>query len=324
MPGWAAWILVHAAVAVFGTVWALRYALRMQLLDQPGERRSHATVTPRGGGIAIVFALLLASLWLAVVFPQARVQLQAFVVGLLLMAGIGWLDDHRPLSPWPRLAVQAVAGLLLAWATGQASGQPWLALVAFVLAVGLVNVWNFMDGINGLATSQAMIAAVGLALVLPQPWNWLAAAFAVAAGGFLPFNFPQARIFLGDVGSGSLGYTLAALLAAGLAAAPRSASWLALPVCAFIVDAGFTLAWRMLRGERWWTPHVEHLYQRWARRWGHATITVAYALFSMLAVALMLHGLGPGGGAGQWIPGLCYLVAVAIWLGGHSMEHGQR
>ncbi|KAF1709680.1 lipopolysaccharide biosynthesis protein [Pseudoxanthomonas sangjuensis] len=322
MPDWPAWILLHAAAAAAVTVWALRYALRRRLLDQPGERPSPDQAPPRGGGVALVVVLLLGCAWLIAAFPPARGQLSAFAAGLLLVAGIGWLDDHRPLAPWPRLVVQAVAGLLLAWAAWSAGGQIWLAVAAFVLAMGLVNVWNFMDGINGLATSQAMIAAAGLALVLPQPWNWLAAGLAAAAAGFLPFNFPRARIFLGDVGSGGLGYALAALLTAGLVVAPDAYGWLALPVCAFVVDAGFTLAWRMLKGERWWTPHVEHVYQRWARRHGHVTICTAYAVFSVGAVGLMLHGLRPGGAAGAWIPGFWYLGAALVWIWGHGKEHG--
>jgi UDP-N-acetylmuramyl pentapeptide phosphotransferase/UDP-N-acetylglucosamine-1-phosphate transferase len=291
------------------------------LFDQPGARRSHAVATPRGGGIAIVAALLPGSVWLMLAFPMMRTYLLAFVIGLLLVAGIGWLDDHRPLSPWPRLAVQAIASLLLAWATWVAGGDLWPALAAFVLSMVLVNIWNFMDGTNGLATSQALIAATGFALILPSPWRWLAAVLAAAAAGFLPFNFPRARIFLGDVGSGSLGYALAALLAAGLVVAPGSAVWLALPVCAFVVDAGFTLVWRIMRGERWWTPHVEHAYQRWARRWGHVTICAAYAMFSVLATGLMLSGLRMQ--AKVWVVVGCYLLAAVIWMQSRRKERGQ-
>lgn len=144
-----------------------------------------------------------------------------FLPGLLIVAGIGWWDDHKPLSPWLRLVVQGVAALALAAGAGWESGQ-WLpALLAFGAAMVLVNVWNFMDGINGLASGQAALAALGYAALLTGEWHWLALALLAGCVGFLPFNFPRARIFLGDVGSGALGYVLAALLAAGLIQLPE-------------------------------------------------------------------------------------------------------
>jgi UDP-N-acetylmuramyl pentapeptide phosphotransferase/UDP-N-acetylglucosamine-1-phosphate transferase len=331
LRGLLIWILFCAALTMLGIVWAMRYARRKQLFDQPGERRSHVTVTPRGGGIAIVITLLLVGGLMASSLPFDRMRLEfAFVIGLVLVAGIGWLDDHRPLSPWLRLAVHAIASLLLAWATWEESGMWWMALVAFVLSMVLVNVWNFMDGINGLATSQAMIAATGFAWLLPPSsisfLSWLPVTLAAATAGFLPFNFPRARIFLGDVGSGSLGYALATLMvvAWGYSSSWAGLVWLALPVCAFVVDAGLTLAWRMMRGERWWMPHVEHAYQRWAKRRGHVTITIAYAVFSLLATGLMVYGYGRVTTAQWWLAVLWYLLATAFWFRGHARQRGQQ
>ncbi|MFT3762492.1 MAG: lipopolysaccharide biosynthesis protein [Pseudoxanthomonas sp.] len=319
------WVLLHFAVAAAGTALARRYALRRQLFDQPGERRSHAVATPRGGGIAIVVALLLGSAWLIHAYPAQRGLLSAFVVGLTLVAAIGWWDDHRPLSPWSRLAVQAVAALLLAIAVGAASGTVWQAVVVFLLAMFLVNAWNFMDGINGLAVSQALIAAAGLALVLPPPWNWLAAGLAAACAGFFPFNFPRARIFLGDVGSGGLGYAMALLLGVALTTRPVAWGWALLPVSAFAIDAGFTLLWRIMRGERWWTPHVDHAYQRCAKRYGHTRITFAYALFSIVAAGLMFHGTRIPQGTGTWMTVAgWYLMAALAWWRIHGKMHGCR
>lgn len=281
------WLALHFAIGLLGTFAARRYALRADLLDHPGERRSHSTATPRGGGIAIVVALLAAACWLAARNPQQMPWLAGFATGLGLVAGIGAIDDHRPLSPWLRLAVHALASLALAYGSFLVHGDPLIAIAAFVLSIGLTNVWNFMDGIDGLAASQAALLAAGTALFLDGPAQWLALALCAACCGFLPFNFPRARIFLGDVGSGALGFAVAALCIE--VAAGRSPGWplSLLPLSAFLVDAALTLVGRMLRGERWWTPHVMHAYQVWARRSGrHLPVTLAYAAWTMIALAL--------------------------------------
>lgn len=282
--------LIAAAV---GTQWARHYALSRQLLDQPGERRSHAQATPRGGGIAIVVVMLAAMLAMPWWFASWRAAVPTMSAGLLLVAGIGWVDDHRPLSPWLRLAVHALASVLLGLAMSSLGASPLQALLVTALALVLINVWNFMDGINGLAASQAALAALGYALVIGSgPVAWLAGMLACAVLGFLPFNFPNARIFLGDVGSGALGYLLAALVGGTLLVAPPAVSasglWL-LPLSVFLVDASLTLMRRILRGEQWWSPHVQHAYQRWAKGVGrHSIVTLAYAISTVIAITLML------------------------------------
>jgi len=309
------WVLLHFLLAAVATWLARRYALRLQLLDQPGERRSHAVPTPRGGGVGIVVAVLSGVVWLWLQWPPHRVLLGCVAAGLLLVAGIGFVDDHRSLSPWSRLAVQVVASALLAWGFHQATGLAGTAVVGFVLAMVLINIWNFMDGIDGLAASQAAIVATGLALAMASgPWAWLAAGLAAAVLGFLPFNFPRARIFLGDVGSGALGYLLAALLTAAYAWSGLYWPLLLLPLAAFGVDAAFTLLTRMWAGQRWWTPHVSHAYQAWAKRAGnHVLATLAYAIFTGVGVILMLAGISwrPWTVVGAGV--LWYLLAILLW-----------
>lgn len=306
-----------AAVATAGLTWlARRYALARRLVDQPGARRSHQTVTPRGGGIAIVVVVLLALLW-----SGSRVPHGAFVAlaasGLVLVAGVGWWDDHRPLSARLRLAVHVAAALLLA--TGlRMSGVDGLACAAiFVAAVVLINVWNFMDGINGLAVSQAgVVAATAAILAGREGMTWpLAWVLVAACAGFLPFNFPRARIFLGDVGSGALGYLLAML--AGLMVLDEATTavdgqvvLLLLPAGAFLVDATLTLGRRILRGERWWQPHVQHAYQSLARRRGHVPTTLAYGLWSLTGM-LVACGASESG----WSLGFMIVPIVAAWQG---------
>lgn len=308
------WLLLHCVLAAVGTWLARRYALRRQLLDQPGERRSHSVATPRGGGIAIVLVMLMSMAWLATVWPTERLLLGCLAAGLVLVAGIGWMDDHRPMSPWPRLLVHVVASVLLGWGIYRATGSFVFGVQAFVTAMLLTNIWNFMDGIDGLAASQAAIVALALALAMGGAWLLLAMGLVAAAAGFLPFNFPKARIFLGDVGSGALGFLLAGLLSIAMSHTPSVWPLLWLPLAAFLVDALFTLAMRILRREKWWTPHVQHTYQRWASRdGGHVKVTLAYAGFSLVGLLLIQLGLvwTPAGAA--WICLVWYLAAMLLW-----------
>ena len=314
------WIGLHAILALAGTWLARRYALHRRLLDQPGERRSHSAPTPRGGGIAIVIAWLLGIAWLIVRATSAMPFLEAAVIGLVLVAGVGWIDDHRPLSPWSRLAVHGLAAMVLALGVFAQGGNIGLAVAAFCITLVLVNVWNFMDGIDGLATSQAALAAAGYAIYAGTgTMAWLAIGLAAACAGFLPFNLPRARIFLGDVGSGALGFALAVVMVG--TAGKGGSTWpvLLMPLSAFLVDATLTLASRMLRGERWWQPHVQHAYQHWARRSGqHAVVTAAYAGWTLVAVAIMLLARTSGIAMMVAIILAWYLVGSIVWSRGAS------
>ena len=278
------WLVLHFAIGLAGTWLAREYAIRRELIDHPGERRSHDVPTPRGGGIAIVIALLVASCVLGWRNPQQIVLIAGFVTGLLLVAGVGMVDDHRPLSPWLRLGVQALSAVVLALAVAGTSGNLHTSLIAFVAVMVLTNVWNFMDGINGIAATQAALVAGGLVLVVGGIWAWVALALFAACLGFLPFNFPKARIFLGDVGSGALGYAIATLLVVSLMNGPLSTLLLLLPLSAFLADSGLTLLRRIVKRERWWTPHAQHAYQRWASRSGsHVAVTFMYAGWTIAA-----------------------------------------
>lgn len=309
-----AWLALLAGVSALATGCALAYARRRNLVDQPGERRSHKVPTPRGGGIGIAVALLSGCLVLLAGGLAPALPVFAFATGLLLVAGIGWIDDHRPLSPGLRLGVQCLAGTVLAWGLYAADGRWGWALLAAGLVPVLVNVWNFMDGIDGLATSQAILAALGVAALAPGAVV-PALALAAASAAFLPFNFPRARIFLGDVGSGTLGYALAALVAWAADDIGGHAFLLLLPLSAFLVDASLTLASRMLAGERWWQPHTSHLYQRWVKAdRNHTFVTSVYAAFSLAAIilAMFLGAFAPllvGGGTLLW-----FALAVLAWF----------
>jgi UDP-N-acetylmuramyl pentapeptide phosphotransferase/UDP-N-acetylglucosamine-1-phosphate transferase len=281
------WLVLHFAIGLVGTWLAREYAIRRELIDHPGERRSHDVPTPRGGGISIVIALLVAACVLGWRNPQQIILIAGFAIGLVLVAGVGMIDDHKPLSPWLRLGVQALAAAMLALAVAGTSGDLVASLITFVAVMVLTNVWNFMDGINGIATTQAALVAGGLVLVVGGIWTWVALALVAACLGFLPFNFPKARIFLGDVGSSALGFAIATLLAVVLLDGRVFAPLLLLPLSAFLVDSGLTLLRRIAKRERWWTPHAQHAYQRWAGISGsHTIVTFMYAGWTAAASVL--------------------------------------
>lgn len=282
-------------------------------MDAPGARRSHVVATPRGGGVAIVVAIVPVLAWMAWQSTESRMLALAAMSGLVLVAGVGWLDDHRPQSAALRLLVHVAAATLLAMGMAATGAALWWCACVWLLAVGLVNVWNFMDGIDGVATTQAILVGAGALLLAGA--SALPVALVAACAGFLPFNAPRARIFLGDVGSGSLGYLIACLFAWMPAEAMAEQWLLALLLSAFMIDATLTLLSRMLRGEPWWQAHVQHLYQRLVQRGAsHMQVTLAYAVATLFAVALLhvLEGRSLAiiiGVVSAW-----YLSAAAIWF----------
>ena len=316
--GLIAWCALFAVLGAAGTWMARAYALQRQLVDEPGERRSHRVATPRGGGIAIALAFLVALVAMILREPREIVFLACAGFGLLLVAGIGWVDDHRPLSPWLRLAVHAVAatGLGVGFYLSGASGA--VAMTTSVSALVLVNIWNFMDGIDGLAATQTVLVAAAFIFLAGNSLAiHLGLALIASTLAFVPFNFPRASIFLGDVGSGALGFALALMLGMSLDAKPLQA-WplVLLPLSAFLLDAGLTLSTRMLRGDRWWMPHVEHAYQRWAQCTGrHPPVTVGYAVWTSLMCLGMalLWKRNPRGM--EMVVAVCLAVGCGLWYG---------
>lgn len=307
------WIAIFAAIAAGGTWAARRYALAHSLVDSPGERRSHTVATPRGGGVAIVAAVAVAAFALALRSPGDATLVSAFCIGLAAVAAVGFIDDHRPLSPWLRLSVHVGASALFAAALF-IDGSPWqTAVAAFGACVVLVNVWNFMDGINGLAASQAAAIGALLFLVGDGAWAWLALALSAGCLGFLPFNFPRARIFLGDVGSGALGFAVAASLFAARPDTVGHGVLVAMALAPFVIDASLTLGRRVIRGERWWTPHTQHAYQVCARRWGHSRVTLAYGAAAVLP-ALVWAVLKPNGRFMLAVGAAWYICGALCWL----------
>jgi UDP-N-acetylmuramyl pentapeptide phosphotransferase/UDP-N-acetylglucosamine-1-phosphate transferase len=279
----AAIIAASGLIAGVGTRALIPLLRRAAVLDLPNERSSHAAPTPRGGGIALVLAILVA--WLALIMAGAVApRLLVVLFGAALLAAVSWIDDVRGLSPATRLLPQLVAvGLgMVALIPAGPVFQGWLvpgldAVAAALLWLWFVNLFNFMDGIDGLAGSEAAAVALGLVLFAglgagrDPGLAALAATAAAATLGFLVWNWAPARIFLGDVGSVPSGYLVGFLL---LDVAARG-GWkiaLILPLY-FLADATITLLRRLARGERVWQAHRQHFYQRAVQRGlGHAEV----------------------------------------------------
>jgi UDP-N-acetylmuramyl pentapeptide phosphotransferase/UDP-N-acetylglucosamine-1-phosphate transferase len=299
--------LFDAALFAGGSIlaWALalgieRWAVRLRLLDVPNLRSMHKEVTPRGGGAAIV-AVTLIGVGVAAAFG-VRPEWPAFagyLGGALVIVAVSLADDFLTLPSSLRLAAQVisaaimVAGLELGsqGILGGQSGVAWLVLPAALLwTVGLTNAYNFMDGIDGIAATQGLVAGLGWA-VLGSITNqtWLAVlGLCAAAGcaGFLVRNWPPAKIFMGDVGSAFLGFTFAFMTLAALRQAPQLAIAGALLLWPFIFDATFTILRRLMRGENVLIAHRSHIYQRLVLAgWRQSSVTLFYGLLALFAVA---------------------------------------
>jgi len=299
----AGFLLAAGLAAWAATGLALRYAVQRSLLDVPNPRSSHVSPTPRGGGLAIVIVVLGAiALQTVSGFLPALVG-ETLLVGGASIAVIGWLDDHRDVPAGWRALVQLVAAGWVVFRVGAPESLelgPWsltvgpaAPLLAVLGLVWLTNLFNFMDGIDGIAAGEAISAAgVGGALLLASGASGLGTAslaVAAASAGFLAWNRPPARIFMGDVGSGFLGFVLGtvAIMSARSGAVPLTV-WLIL-LGVFLFDATVTLLRRIPR-EKVYRAHRRHAYQRAVQSgWSHGVVTggvlALNAALAVLAVA---------------------------------------
>lgn len=275
--------LVAFVVSAATTVLALAALRRFQVLDHPNVRSSHTVATPRGGGIgpalATVIALGLAPLVTTSGGPDVKLSLlvTATCFGLL-----GLVEDVRGVGVGLRLFLQTamailVLPLLLKSLTGAVAWRLVFAIGVVIWLVSFANVFNFMDGIDGLASAQVAVAgAVSAATGFDQHHKSIAIGGLVVASAilaFAPFNFPVARVFLGDVGSYFMGAWLAVMVVLELRAGITPEAAMA-PVAVFIADACWTLARRVWRGESWLKPHCTHVYQRLVKMgWSHRRTT---------------------------------------------------
>jgi Fuc2NAc and GlcNAc transferase len=296
-------VLLPAVVACVSVLLLTRlviaFAMRGRWWESLSDRSSHVRPTLSRGGIGFVIFLTLA---LPIFCGEllAPVQWVALLACAASIALVGYLDDARPLPVLPRLIVHLSAAAISVWVLWpkllsidwvSSMLPPVLVGIALVLLwVWFINFFNFMDGIDGIAAAEVVfIGVAGALLSVAGGHSELASAWALLAGaclGFLVWNAPPARIFMGDVGSGFLGFVVAALLLLSVVEGVMS-PWVALLLVAtFIGDATVTLLRRMWRAERWYEGHRQHAYQQLAIRWDdHGKVTTAYTIFNLAVLA---------------------------------------
>ncbi|HXU93883.1 MAG TPA: glycosyltransferase family 4 protein [Gallionella sp.] len=294
--------LVAFLVAVAVSKALLASRLSKSISDVPNERSLHAMPIPRVGGVGLMAGALAGWLWMAGL-PDWRVS-----VPLLLLFGVSMFDDARGMSVRVRLlAHMAAAAILVAGA-----GMHWaLGIAVVLLVVWMTNLYNFMDGSDGLAGGMALFGFgwYGVAALAQgaESFALVNLALSAAALGFLLFNFHPARMFMGDAGSIPLGFLAAALGLLGWQEGLWPAWYPPLVFSPFVVDASVTLFKRLLRGEKLSQAHRSHYYQRLVQMgWGHRNTALAEYLLMFTAGACGLWSLGQGA--------VVQLAVLLLWL----------
>src|SRR3569623_231478 len=277
-----------------------RYAINRGMLDVPNNRSSHVEPVPRGGGLSMAIVTVATATFLSFSEVLSSRLAAALIGGGLLVMIVGWIDDHRHVAVRWRILMHFTAA---AWTVYWLDGFPSIDIGYMVLPLGwaghflaivgivwMINLYNFMDGLDGLAAGEAVTVALVAAGLL---W-WKGAAdialltllLAAACGGFLWWNWQPAKIFMGDVGSGFLGYCFAVLmLASEKAGAVQVMVWIIL-LADFVLDATFTLLGRVIRGEKWNTAHRTHAYQRLTQmEFSHAWVASGVLLTNLFLLA---------------------------------------
>lgn len=317
-----AWLSILAAgwAGCGLTAWARREALRLSMYDVANHRSMHQRPTPRGGGLAIVGLAIAASILGSLLGWIDGALGMALGVGAASVGGIGWIDDRFDVSARLRLVVHLAASALatyLLW-----PDLPWWAGPAVVLLLTWsINLFNFMDGIDGYAGSEA--ACVFGYTALTAGWlgafelAWTAGVLAAASFGFLRWNWPPARIFMGDVGSGFCGLAVGVCALRAYQVQPAFGWGVAAAYSGFWMDATLTLATRMITRQPWYAPHRLHAYQKAARALGrHAPVTWALVITNLIVLAPACFacalGILPIWGLAVW------LAPLGLFLGAWS------
>jgi Fuc2NAc and GlcNAc transferase len=307
---WLSWYITRRFVL---------FALERRLIDVPNERSSHSRVTPRGGGISFVVLLLAtgALLGLLHVLPARSVAAILAGAGVAL---IGYLDDCRGVSIKARLLVQlVVSSVTLALVFGNpfaTFNYPTIvvaagALCAILLYTWLINLVNFMDGIDGLAASEAVcVCAISCFAAMTRHGSheigFLFGILACASLGFLYWNWPNAHVFMGDAGSCFLGFSIGALMLLGVARHELGLCVVPILLGVFVIDATVTLLRRMWRGEKWYKPHRLFAFHHAADVFGHRNVTVA-------VIAVNLLWLAPLALLAEFYPALGLVFLLIAW-----------
>lgn len=314
------------------------YALKKNIIDVPNERSSHTHPTPRGGGVSFVITYLLVIVVFALIdIISLELAVPIFIAGLIV-AVIGFLDDHKHVSAGIRLLCHFFCSALVVYASGSLPIISFLGylvdfsyigwMIAAISVVWILNLFNFMDGIDGIAGVEAVTSSLvmgGIIYFIFKDPNVSILHLALSASvlGFLIWNFPPAKIFMGDAGSGFLGLMLATLL---LLSSQVSVlllwCWLVM-LGVFIVDATFTLLRRVKRGEKLHEAHCSHAYQFASREFGsHLPITLAVLFINLfwLAPITIFIALGKVDGLIGLIIAYLPLIVLALKYNAGKVE----
>jgi Fuc2NAc and GlcNAc transferase len=330
--------LLAATVAGLITRLYRAHALRAQLLDVPNERSSHAVPTPRGGGVAIVVVVCAAFVCVGALEETWRSIAAFTMLAALGVAAVGYLDDLRGVAASKRFAVHVLGAVVLLMATRELGpldlpAVPPVPVVQWLLTLvsilWLLNLFNFMDGIDGIAAMEAAFASLGIALCayfgpgISDALLALCLAVAASSMGFLIYNWPPARIFMGDVGSGFLGFILGSLAVIAHRESGVDPWVIAILLGVFVTDSTVTLLRRVARGKRWHEAHRSHAYQRLSRELGsHRSVTLgalAINLIWLLPLSILATHR-PGNSMVVALVAYAPLLAIAIWAGAGSDE----
>src|SRR5450830_1114860 len=309
------WIffVIAGCISLLLTSALRRYALSKSLIDVPNARSSHTVPTPRGGGVAIVLSFLLLVPLLSIFSLLPWASAWGLIGAGAGVAVLGFLDDHGHIAARWRLLGHFSAAV---WALFWLGGIPPLTIMGVVFDMGwigvvlslfylvwMLNLYNFMDGIDGLASVEAIAVCLSASLIYvlmgfsSLAWAPLLLSFTVA--GFLYWNFPPAKIFMGDAGSGFLGVTLGILSLQAAWASPALLWVWVILMGVFVVDATFTVVRRLVRGDKVYEAHRSHAYQYASRQYrGHFPVTVAVSLINIfwllpLSVAVSFQRVDP-------------------------------
>jgi UDP-N-acetylmuramyl pentapeptide phosphotransferase/UDP-N-acetylglucosamine-1-phosphate transferase len=319
--------ILLAITSYLGVLLIRRWVAKDQLLDHPNDRSMHSMPTPRGGGLAIVIIVLGTGILFAKEIEIAR-SLVYIICGAII-AWLGWRDDVKSLSPIVRFAVQGiVAGIsIISMGYFKAVTIPLFGefqlgavgiVITFLWIIGLTNAYNFMDGIDGMAGGVAVSAGLGWMWLSSASghWGnsfafWIALAISASSLGFLGHNWPPAKIFMGDVASTFLGYSFAVL---SLLSADKGGDALLLGTLlmwTFIMDAGLTFINRLFKGEKVFSAHRSHLFQRLViGGYKHSTVSFLYILLTLFA-GILSYEWARGH---QFAAPLIFLGLPLIWI----------
>lgn len=289
--------LLLLASFTFSAILCVFIIKRRRALDVPNQRSSHTHPVPRGGGIAFIIAFFCGIFILFAAGKMPYYVLTALVGAGSVIAVTGYLDDLHPVSPKLKAIAQIVS---LAWGLYWLGPVPYIEVSGYIWQWGvfgialslicglwLINLFNFMDGIDGLAATQAIFIFISAAIFCLAEGSygqaWALGILAASIGGFLLFNWQPARVFMGDSGSGFLGLMIVLL---AIATTPPLTLWpWAILVTIFLADATVTVVRRILRGEKWYEGHKLHAYQRLAQRWhSHKKATTCYMIANIVFV----------------------------------------